>query len=277
MTSLRVRTGVFLFLVALLAPGPLTALAADDDLSGCAALEALGLALPGFCNGNGNGAGNNGKGDGSNGNNGTTTTTTAATPTTTTTAPPGTTTTTEPPEAGTTTTTTRPSPATTRPPLTTTTTEPPASTTTTVAATSGSGGGGSTPPPATTTTTAPIGLGAVDMTGMEPALAGAVKMVHGPEQDTPAPGPGAATMATRVERLLGPVAPPALVDAVASPLVIFEALIDALTSSGQALIVPGIAFLVGLGLPGTRRRTLLGAVLDPDLALTGDRVRTGIA
>lgn len=57
-----------------------------------------------------------------------------------------------------------------------------------------------------------------------------------------------------VEGLLSPVLPPAVVRAVASPLVIVEALAKALASSGQALIVPGIAFLFGFGVPGVRRR-----------------------
>jgi hypothetical protein len=57
-----------------------------------------------------------------------------------------------------------------------------------------------------------------------------------------------------LDRVLSPVLPPAVVRVVASPVVILEALAQALASSGQALIIPGFAFLFGFGLPGTRRR-----------------------
>ena len=55
-------------------------------------------------------------------------------------------------------------------------------------------------------------------------------------------------------RLLSPVLPPAVVRVVASPVVILEALAKAVASSGQALIIPGFAFLFGFGVPGVRRR-----------------------
>lgn len=72
------------------------------------------------------------------------------------------------------------------------------------------------------------------------------------------PVPG---IAAPIHRLLGPVAPPALVDAVASPLVILQALVVALTSSSQSLIVPGVALLLGLG--ARRRRTVSDLALSP--------------
>ena len=203
----------------------------------------------------------------------TTTTTIAATTTTTvaattTTEPGATTTTTEPgattTEPGATTTTTEPGATTTEPGATTTTTAPGATTTTTTTAgttTTAAGGAASRPsdpgtPGAVVTLPAPAGLHGVDMHGMNSSLAGAV-MIIAKSGDT---APGATDMpdtasglSVSINRLLGPVAPPALVDAVASPLVVLEALVAAVTSSSQALIIPGIVLLVGFGIPGRRR------------------------
>jgi hypothetical protein len=56
----------------------------------------------------------------------------------------------------------------------------------------------------------------------------------------------------QLERRPVPGAP--VVDVVSSPFVIVDALFGAITSSGQALILPGIAFLFGVVIPGIRRR-----------------------
>jgi hypothetical protein len=64
--------------------------------------------------------------------------------------------------------------------------------------------------------------------------------------------------------ILAPVLPPAFVDAVTSPVVIFEALLEAMLSSGQALIIPFFAGAIGFFLPGLRRRTLMAAVGQSD-------------
>lgn len=61
---------------------------------------------------------------------------------------------------------------------------------------------------------------------------------------------------------LSPVMPPAFVDALSSPVVIFEALLEAMASSGQALVIPFIAAGIGFFLPGMRRRDILAAVTE---------------
>lgn len=91
-------------------------------------------------------------------------------------------------------------------------------------------------------------------------MAGAVEMFKNhlePVVEDPAGDLSTGMMSDGFHDLLAPVLPPALVDAAASPLVIVDALYDAFTSSGQALIVPGIAFLFGFGVPGLRRRISL--------------------
>jgi len=195
-----------------------------------------GLPLPsnlltgGPCDGNGGGNGGVGQGGGT-----CATTTTTTTPVTTSTTE-GTTTTTQ----GTTTTTQG---TTTTTQGTTTTTQ---GTTTT---TTGSGPGGPADPPAT-------GLAAIDTTVMPRSVAGAVGLMTSREVVMPVmtPEPAAGIISRGLERVLSPVLPPEVVRVVASPVVIFEALVEALASSGQALIIPGIAFLFGFGVPGVRRR-----------------------
>ena len=112
------------------------------------------------------------------------------------------------------------------------------------------------------------GLGSLDMSGMSNSMAGAVEMIMGANDE---PGDaaieenpdGVGMMSGRAYAILSPVLPPALVDAVSSPLVIVDALLGALTSSGQALIVPGIAFLFGVGIPSIRRRVSLADLEEP--------------
>ncbi|MEX0827288.1 MAG: hypothetical protein WD184_11115 [Acidimicrobiia bacterium] len=114
--------------------------------------------------------------------------------------------------------------------------------------------------------TPPVGLSGFNTAAMAPQMAGAVKMLEGRDDeavdDEPVADVAAGPMSGGFHDLLSPVLPPALVDAVASPLVIMDALYDAFTSSGQALIVPGIAFLFGFGVPGIRRRITLDEVID---------------
>jgi len=178
----------------------------------------------------------------------TTPTTVAATPTTVPTTP----TTTVP-----TTPTTVPATPTTTVPTTTTTTvaaTTTSTTSTTLATITGvpiepaAPGGVASPDPG-----AGSGLLNFDTTGMAPSLAGAV-MIVGNAGDTPfepADMPDQPTnVSVSINHLLGPVAPPALVDAVASPLVVLEALVAAMTSSSQSLIVPGIVLLVSFAVSG---------------------------
>ncbi len=55
-------------------------------------------------------------------------------------------------------------------------------------------------------------------------------------------------------RALGPVLPPAVTDAFLAPLVIGEALLAALLSSSQSMILPGVFLLASLVAPGSRTR-----------------------
>ena len=153
---------------------------------------------------------------------------------------------------------------------TTTTASTPATTSTTVA-----GDDDGVPPPSTPGSTpagtAPSGsqgLEALDMELLSPAMAGVVALLMGQpdddQSDDAAHRDGAGTMSDGMYHLLAPVLPPAVVDAVLSPLVILDALLEALVSSGQALIVPGVAFFLGFGVPGIRRRVTLGAAVASD-------------
>jgi hypothetical protein len=207
----------------------------------------------------------------------TTTTTTTSTTTTTTllpiTLPTLLTTTTQAGDCGdgdectSTTSTTTTSTTSTTVAATTTTASTSATTSTTVA-----GDDDGVPPPSTPGSTpagtAPSGsqgLEALDMELLSPAMAGVVALLMGQPgddgSDDAAHRDGAGTMSDGMYHLLAPVLPPAVVDAVLSPLVILDALLEALISSGQALIVPGVAFFLGFGVPGIRRRITLGAAV----------------
>ncbi len=67
-----------------------------------------------------------------------------------------------------------------------------------------------------------------------------------------------------VIRMLTPVLPPVVVEVVAAPLVVAEALVEAMASSGQALVIPFLVGAAGFFLPGRRRKQLLAEALDPD-------------
>lgn len=245
----HLRNALALAIFALVVSAPITAFAGltdldsidivdddDDDDDDCLLLDiecsTTTTTKPGNggC-GNGNGIGNEEK---------------CATTTTTTTAP-STTTTSSTTTTVASTTTTAASTTTTRLPTTTTDPRPPDD---------GDNGGepgaapGEPEPPAPAT-----GLRSLDPSGMSNAMAGAVEMMIGSNDE-----PGMAMMSDGAYDILSPVLPPALVDAVSSPFVIVDALLGALTSSGQALIVPGIALLFGFGIPSLRRRVSL-----PDL------------
>ncbi len=64
-----------------------------------------------------------------------------------------------------------------------------------------------------------------------------------------------------VIRVLGPMISPALASVVAAPIVVVEALIEAMAAAGQAVVIPFIAGAVALVSPGLRRRNLLDAAL----------------
>jgi len=66
-------------------------------------------------------------------------------------------------------------------------------------------------------------------------------------------------------QMLAPALPPVVSDIVTSPIVVLEALIDALASSGQALIIPFFAGAAGFFAPGVRRRRdLIAEALGSD-------------
>lgn len=151
---------------------------------------------------------------------------------------------------------------------TTTTTTASTTTTTTVATTTTTTtvAGGGIPPdagtaPGTAVATAPDrGLKAMDMEAMAPSLAAAVSIVPKMGESSAGAVVLPETLSVRLDHLLGPAVPPALADAVVSPIVVLQALVVAMTSSSQSLLVPGVVLLLGLGLPGRRRR-------HPDRAL----------
>jgi len=63
-----------------------------------------------------------------------------------------------------------------------------------------------------------------------------------------------------VIRVLGPVISPGLANVVAAPIVVIEALIEAMTAAGQAVVIPFIAGAVFLLSPGLRRKSLDAAL-----------------
>ncbi|MFH1105349.1 MAG: hypothetical protein V1757_10485 [Actinomycetota bacterium] len=252
----RLLRGSLWLVVALIVTSGTGALATPGQSHALGILDGLpllgNLLGGGPCGGNGGGNGGVGQGGGV-----CATTTTTTAPVTTTTTEAATTTTTQGMTTTTqgTTTTTQGTTTTTQGTTTTTqgtTTTTQGTTTTTqgtTTTTTGSGAGGPANPPAT-------GLAAIDTTVMPRSVAGAVGLMTSREVVMPVmtPEPAAGIISRGLERVLSPVLPPEVVRVVASPVVIFEALVEALASSGQALIIPGIAFLFGFGVPGVRRR-----------------------
>jgi len=179
----------------------------------------------------------------------TTTTTTTTAPTTTTTTVVATT-------------TTAPGSATTTTVATTTTTTVVATTTTTTvpSATTPPGGGDDGGDPVASPVV-PHGLGAIDPAELPGSLVGALAIVNKMDDAVAESEPRMAeSLSVRLDHLLGPAVPPVLADAVVSPIVVVQALVAAMTSSSQSLIVPGVVVLLGVGLPRRRRR-------NPDHAL----------
>jgi hypothetical protein len=119
-----------------------------------------------------------------------------------------------------------------------------------------------TPAPRPQVVAAPstVGLGgfaSVDLDHLPTHLSAAVMMF---DQDEGAASPLAVPVTAQngvsgnVIHTLAPVLPPALRSVVTSPIVVFEALIDAMASSGQALVIPLFAALFGFFSPSLRRR-----------------------
>ncbi len=134
---------------------------------------------------------------------------------------------------------------------------------------------GAAPPSLTPSGVTPTqgGLGSIDAR-LLPVHLGAAIVIFDQNNETVAsiPEPVAPPMGMvsgRLVRELAPVLPPMLVDVVAAPFVVIEALIDAMAASGQALVIPFLAGAAGLMAPGVRRKNLLAEALgkhpDSDL------------
>jgi hypothetical protein len=131
---------------------------------------------------------------------------------------------------------------------------------------------GAAPPSLTPSGVTPTqgGLGSIDVRLLPAHLGAAIVMFDQDNETlTSIPEPVAAPMGMvsgRLVRELAPVLPPMLVDVVAAPFVVIEALIDAMAASGQALVIPFLAGAAGLMAPGVRRKNLLAEALgqNPD-------------
>jgi hypothetical protein len=91
-------------------------------------------------------------------------------------------------------------------------------------------------------------------------------MLFDQEDLTPAPvdAPTNTGFTTSLGDSLDLALPPALTDVVTSPLVIFEALVEAMAASGQALFIPLAAGALAFLMPGLRRRDVVDAALYGD-------------
>ncbi len=110
------------------------------------------------------------------------------------------------------------------------------------------------------------GLGSVDARLLPTHLGAAIVMFDQAGEDlAPIPESVEAPMggvSGSVIRTLTPVVPPLLVDLVASPIVVIEALIEAMASSGHALVIPLIAGVAWFLTPGVRRKDLFAGALE---------------
>ncbi len=111
------------------------------------------------------------------------------------------------------------------------------------------------------------GLGALDPETLPAHVGAAVAMFEAgdaasgadfPDPVVPAPGP----LSSRVVQVLSPALPPPLTDAVAAPFVVAEALVKAMASSGQALVLPVLAAVGALLTP--RRRDPYADALEQE-------------
>ena len=122
------------------------------------------------------------------------------------------------------------------------------------------------------------GLGSVDTTSLPVHLGAAIVLFQHDDHDQTGYSQhlGAAALAPEptehptnkvsasIIRTLTPILPPVAVDVVVAPLVVVEALIEAMVSSGQALVIPFLAGAAGFFAPGLRRKKLLAQALDPN-------------
>ena len=135
----------------------------------------------------------------------------------------------------------------------------------------GEGNNGNGPPSITPSGVVPTqgGLGSVDAQLLPSHLGAAIVIFYQQdEEEAPAPVPAAVVappttnrpVSTSVVRVLTPVLPPVLANGVAAPIMLLEALIEAMAASGQAVVIPLIASGAAFLLPGLRRKSLLDAI-----------------
>ncbi len=112
------------------------------------------------------------------------------------------------------------------------------------------------------------GLGAIDPASLPVHLGAAVVMFQGGDTDPIVVPPSPTThspdgpLSGSFVRALTPVLPPGLANALSAPLVIAEALFEAMASSGQALFVP--LLLGAAGFASSRRRDPFSEALEQE-------------
>ncbi len=121
------------------------------------------------------------------------------------------------------------------------------------------------------------GLGSVNVLEIAPHLGAAIVMFRHQDEDiapvvisVEAPPTSTRVVSGTVIRVLTPVISPALANVIAAPLVVVEALIDAMATAGQAIVIPFIAGAAVLLSPGLRRKNLLDAALDGESKKSDD-------
>jgi hypothetical protein len=130
------------------------------------------------------------------------------------------------------------------------------------------------PAPVTTGAAGTGGFASIDVGELPTHLRNAVMLFDQDNDDIVLQPPPAVAPQTAVSssviHTLAPVLPPALTAVVTSPIVVLEALIDAMASSGQALVIPFIAGLLGFFTPGVRRKysiaEAIGGVDERDMS-----------
>ena len=118
------------------------------------------------------------------------------------------------------------------------------------------------------------GLGSVDVKSLPIHLGAAIVLFDQNDHDHNLEAAGLASapverptnkISASIIRTLAPVLPPMAIDVVVAPIVVAEALIEAMASSGQALVIPFLAGAAVLFAPGVRRKDLLAKAIDPDI------------
>ncbi len=110
------------------------------------------------------------------------------------------------------------------------------------------------------------GLGSVDARLLPTHLGAAIVMFNDAATEPPSSAmaveasPGG--LSGGLLRILPPVVPPLLADALTSPVVVVEALVEAMASSGHALVLPFVVAAAWLLSPARRGRDLVAEALE---------------